>query len=74
MGTDDSRRTRCGCSSIRRARSAPAVNEDYESGNEHEVELDDQARDTHAMSLAEEEADDLTAEETPRADRRPQRR
>jgi hypothetical protein len=41
-----------------------AVNEDYDSGHEHEVELDDQARDTHAHDgLAEEESDDLTAEE-----------
>lgn len=41
-----------------------AVNEDYQSGHEHEVELDDQARDTHAHDgLAEEEADDFTAEE-----------
>ena len=41
-----------------------AVNEDYDSGHENEVELDDQARDTHAHDgLAEEESDDLTAEE-----------
>ncbi len=41
-----------------------AVNEDYDSGREHEIELDDQSRDAHAHDgLAEEETQDLTAEE-----------
>ncbi len=41
-----------------------AVNEDYDDGAEHEVELDDQARATHHHDgLAEEETEDLTAQE-----------
>jgi hypothetical protein len=41
-----------------------ALNDDYDSGHEREVELDDQSRDTHAHDgLAEEETEDLTAEE-----------
>jgi len=41
-----------------------AINDDYASGHEHEVELDDQSRDSHAHDgLAEEEADDMTSEE-----------
>jgi hypothetical protein len=41
-----------------------AVNEDYADGSEHEVELDDNARDTHHHDgLAEEEAEDLRARE-----------
>lgn len=40
------------------------VREDYEDGNEHEIELDDLSRDSHHHDgLAEEEAEDLTAEE-----------
>lgn len=40
------------------------LNDDYEDGNEHEVELDDRARDSHHHDgLAEEEEQDLTAEE-----------
>lgn len=41
-----------------------AINDDYADGSEHEVELDENARDTHLHDgLAEEEAEDLTAEE-----------
>ncbi|MEO4001298.1 DUF3775 domain-containing protein [Mesorhizobium sp. CAU 1732] len=41
-----------------------ALNHDYEAGNEHEVELDDQARETHHHDgLAEEESEDLTERE-----------
>lgn len=41
-----------------------AVNDDYEDGHEHEVELDGQSRDSHSHDgLAEEESEDLTAEE-----------
>ena len=41
-----------------------AVNEDYEDGREHEVELDGQSRDNHHHDgLAEEKEEDLTEEE-----------
>lgn len=41
-----------------------AVSDDYESGNEHEIELDDQSKDGHHHDgLAEEEEENLTAEE-----------
>lgn len=41
-----------------------AVNDDYEDGSEREVELDGEARDTHHHDgLAEEETEDLTAQE-----------
>lgn len=41
-----------------------AVNEDYQDGGEHEIELDDQTHDGHHHDgLAEEEEEDLTAEE-----------
>lgn len=41
-----------------------AVSNDYEAGNEHEVELDDQSRDSHHHDgLAEEEEEDLTERE-----------
>ena len=41
-----------------------AVNEDYADGSEHEVELDDNARETHHHDgLAEEETEDLRARE-----------
>lgn len=41
-----------------------AVNNDYEAGNEHEIELDDQSRDSHHHDgLAEEEEEDLTERE-----------
>jgi hypothetical protein len=41
-----------------------ALNSDYEDGNEHEVELNDQSRDSHHHDgLAEEEEQDLTEEE-----------
>jgi hypothetical protein len=41
-----------------------AVNEDYEDGSEHEVEIDDNARDTHHHDgLAEEETEDLRGRE-----------
>lgn len=41
-----------------------AVNEDYEDGAEHEVELDGDARDNHHHDgLAEEETEDLTGQE-----------
>lgn len=41
-----------------------ALNSDYEDGNEHEIELSDQSRDSHQHDgLAEEEEQDLTAEE-----------
>lgn len=41
-----------------------AVNEDYDDGAEHEVELDDNARDTHHHDgLAEEETEDQTERE-----------
>lgn len=41
-----------------------ALNDDYEDGNEHEVELNDASRDSHHHDgLAEEEEQDLTAEE-----------
>jgi hypothetical protein len=41
-----------------------ALNHDYESGNEHEVELEDSARDSHHHDgLAEEETEDLTERE-----------
>lgn len=40
------------------------VNDDYEDGNEHEVELDGMARDSHHHDgLAEEASEDLTEEE-----------
>lgn len=40
------------------------LNNDYEAGSEHEVELDDQARDSHHHDgLAEEEEEDLTGRE-----------
>lgn len=50
---------------ILKARAVSAgVNEDYASGSEHEVEIDGDARDTHHHDgLAEEEAENLTAEE-----------
>jgi hypothetical protein len=41
-----------------------AVSDDYASGNEHEIEIDGDARDLHQHDgLAEEEVEDLTAEE-----------
>jgi hypothetical protein len=41
-----------------------ALNDDYDSGHEREIELDDQSRDSHAHDgLAEEETEDLTAKE-----------
>ncbi|MBL0935015.1 MAG: DUF3775 domain-containing protein [Rhizobiaceae bacterium] len=41
-----------------------AMNDDYDAGHEHEVELDDQSRDRHAHDgLAEEEEENLTATE-----------
>jgi len=41
-----------------------AVNEDYEDGSEHEVEIDGDAHDTHQHDgLAEEETEDLRSEE-----------
>jgi hypothetical protein len=41
-----------------------ALRHDYDAGNEHEIELDDRARDTHQHDgLAEEETEDLTERE-----------
>jgi hypothetical protein len=41
-----------------------ALNDDYDAGHEHEIELDDQSRDRHAHDgLAEEEEQNLTAAE-----------
>lgn len=41
-----------------------AVNDDYDDGREHEVELDSRSRDNHHHDgLAEEKSEDLTAEE-----------
>jgi hypothetical protein len=41
-----------------------AVNEDYSAGSEHEVEFDEEANDSHHHDgLAEEEEENLTAEE-----------
>lgn len=41
-----------------------ALRHDYDAGSEHEIELDDRARDTHQHDgLAEEEAEDLTERE-----------
>lgn len=41
-----------------------ALNHDYDSGGEHEVELDDQSRNNHHHDgLAEEESEDLTERE-----------
>lgn len=41
-----------------------ALNSEYEDGNEHEIEFDDQSRDGHHHDgLAEEEEQDLTEEE-----------
>ena len=41
-----------------------AVNNDYQAGNEHEIELNDQSRDSHHHDgLAEEEEEDLTEKE-----------
>jgi hypothetical protein len=41
-----------------------ALNHEYEAGNEHEIELDDQSRDAHHHDgLAEEEVEDLTERE-----------
>ena len=41
-----------------------AVNDDYDAGHEHEIELDGQARDSHAHDgLAEEEDENLTSSE-----------
>ena len=50
---------------IEKARAvSAAVNEDYEDGAEHEVELGDDARDTHHHDgLAEEETEDQTEKE-----------
>ncbi|HEY6633692.1 MAG TPA: DUF3775 domain-containing protein [Rhizobiaceae bacterium] len=50
---------------IEKARAvSAAVNEDYEDGAEHEVELDDDAHETHHHDgLAEEETEDQTAQE-----------
>lgn len=50
---------------VLKARSiAAGVSDDYAAGNEHEIEFDDQSHDGHHHDgLAEEEADDLTAEE-----------
>lgn len=50
---------------IEKARTvSAAVNEDYEDGAEHEVELDDDARQTHHHEgLAEEETEDQTERE-----------
>jgi hypothetical protein len=40
------------------------VKDDYTAGGDHEIELDDRSRDAHHHDgLAEEESDDLTAEE-----------
>src|SRR5690606_40241035 len=41
-----------------------ALRHDYDAGSEHEIELDDRARDTHQHDgLAEEESEDLTERE-----------
>ena len=41
-----------------------AINEDYEDGAEHEIEIGDDSRDTHHHDgLAEEETEDLTEQE-----------
>ena len=50
---------------IEKARTvSAAVNEDYEDGSEHEVELDENARPTHLHEgLAEEETEDQTEQE-----------
>ena len=50
---------------VEKARTvSAAVNEDYEDGAEHEVELDDNAHDSHHHDgLAEEETEDLTERE-----------
>lgn len=41
-----------------------ALNDDYDAGHEHEIELDDQSRDRHSHDgLAEEEEENLTASE-----------
>lgn len=41
-----------------------AINDDYDAGHEHEIELDGQARDSHAHDgLAEEEEENLTSSE-----------
>lgn len=41
-----------------------ALNDDYDAGHEHEIEIDDQSRDRHAHDgLAEEEEQNLTASE-----------
>ena len=50
---------------IEKARAiSAAVNEDYEDGAEHEVELDGNSRDNHHHDgLAEEETEDLTEQE-----------
>jgi hypothetical protein len=50
---------------IEKARTvSAAVNEDYDDGAEHEVELDDDAHDTHHHDgLAEEETEDQTEQE-----------
>lgn len=41
-----------------------AINQDYEDGNDREIELDDETHDGHHRDgLAEEESEDLTAEE-----------
>lgn len=50
---------------VLKARAISAgLNHDYEAGNEHEIELDDQAKDGHHHDgLAEEEEQNLTEEE-----------
>lgn len=50
---------------IEKARTiSAAINEDYDDGAEHEVELDENARDTHHHDgLAEEETEDQTERE-----------
>lgn len=41
-----------------------AINDDYDAGHEHEIEIDGQVRDSHAHDgLAEEEEENLTASE-----------
>jgi hypothetical protein len=40
-----------------------AINEDYDDGHEHEVEIEDGADSHHHDGLAEEEAEDLTEQE-----------
>lgn len=50
---------------VLKARAISAgLNDDYDAGHEHEIELDDQSRDSHSHDgLAEEEEENLTATE-----------